>query len=285
MAIKPVEARVNQMLMDEQTPSAEIDPGQLPAEGLPPTNPEVASDFEPVQVAGLGKLGKMLVEGGQKVLGAIDGTTKKAAEVVTPKDLKDTGIDRKVDRPLIHPEDQADKVGPYQVIREAQEQDAQEVMATTPYMPGGSTPSPTPAQIESGVVKGPINTNNITGEIELKQFIEAVGLKYGVYKESTMSFKDIVQKLSTPEYVLSYKGHEIGRFVDEQEAKNALVKEGVDRAASDPKFNDSDLGLKMDMSYNEADLATMIDPGADGGRSQRAVQVNAGRQRRWLRRV
>lgn len=257
MAIQPVEARVNQMLMDEQTPSAEIDPGQLPAEGLPPTNPEVASDFEPVQVAGLGKL---LVEGGKKILGAVEGPAKKAAEVVTPQDLKNTGIDRKVDRPLISPEDQADKVGPYQVIREAQEQDAQEVMATTPYMPGGSTPSPTPAQIESGVVKGPINTNNITGEVELKQFIEAVGLKYGVYKESTMSFKDIVQKLSTPEYVLSYKGHEIGRFVNEQEAKDALVKEGVDRAASDPKFNDSDLGLTQDMSYNEADLAKMIDP-------------------------
>ena len=257
MAIKPLDARVDQMLMDQQKPGPEIDPRQLELDGLPSADSSAPLDFEPVQVAGLGK---SFVAGGKKIAGAVEGAVKKIEGVITPADMENTGIDRKVDRPLIHPEDKTDQVGPYQVIREAEEQEVAGIMAAQPEMPGGVTPSPTAKQIESGVVKGPINTNNVTGDVELKQFIEAVGEKYGVGKTSTMSFTDIVDKLSKPEFVLSYKGHEIGRFSDELEAKNALVKEGLERQLADTTFNNDQLSLVQDMAYSESDLAKMIDP-------------------------
>ena len=251
MAIQPLEKRLDQMAMEDQTPPSIVpDQQEIQAEGLPPGNEQGPVDFEPVQVAGLG----------EKIVGGVVSGAKAITKKIAPKELGDTALENQTSRPVIAPEDQADKVGPYQVIREAEEIDAQEVMATQPYMPGGMTPSPTAAQVKEGVIKGPINTNNITGEVELKQFIEAVALKYGVYKETTMSFNELTQKLSNTEYVLTYKGHEIGRFANEQEAKDALIKEGLDRQAKDTTFNADQLSLNKDVPYTESDLAAMVDP-------------------------
>ena len=253
MAIQPLEQRLNQMAMEGQTPpSIPVDENKIELEGLPPENAGSPAEFEPVQVAGLG----------EKIVGGVVSGAKAIAKKIAPKELEGTALESQTSRPLIAPEDKADKVGPYQVIREASEQEAKDVEVAQPYMPGGMTPSPTAAQLERGAVKGPINTDKITGPDELKQFIEAVGLKYGVYAESTMSFKDLTAKLSTPEYVLTYKGHEIGRFTDELEAKNAMVKEGLDREIADPKFNETDLDIQKQISYTESDLAAMVDPTA-----------------------
>jgi len=267
MAIDSLGNRLDAMVADSATPANPVDPSQSLVADLPTDPFEQQPDFEPTQVAGLasiaGKVGKAAAAAAKKAGAAVEAGTEKAAQKLqklAPDAMSESEVGLKADRPMINPADKADDVGPYRVIREAEEEQVANILEQQSTMPGGTTPSPTAKQKEAGVVKGPINTNLITGDVELKQFVESVAKTYGVDDMPPMSFNDLIDKVTKTDYVVSYRGEEIGRFKTEAEALDSLFTESQSRITSNKAFNRDDMVVRQDLPYTEGDLQSFVDP-------------------------
>lgn len=130
------------------------------------------TEFEPTQVAGVGSIIKKAI--------------KKAP--------------LKTDKPIVTPGQEVEKIGPYQVIPEAEPAKAEQILQQAPQMPTAGKPSPTPAQQAMGVQETVFNLDQIQDEDGLKQFIESTARVYGADKIEAISYKEVAAKASEEGY-------------------------------------------------------------------------------------
>lgn len=203
MAIKPIEDRLDE-LTATQKDVADIAMDQ-PAELLPEpiSYNEEPQTFEPENTAGLGVLREVI---------------RKA-----PK---------KTERPIVAPEKELDKVGPYQVMPEAEAAKAEEVLQTAPTMPVEGKPAETV-----------FNLNQIKGDDGLKQFVEANARVYGADKLVKISYTDIANKAAEEGYDEAF----IARLLDTSKLTNADPREAYKMllALTDAEKRAYDLGQKV----------------------------------------
>ena len=158
MSIKPLTERLDELSSAEQE-VAQVVP--IPVQNDPLVElTDAGQEFEPTLVAGPGAL------------------IRKAIKQV-PK---------RTEKPMISPEVDVEKVGPYQVIREDASK-AQEVLERT-----------TDAPITGKPPEVPFNLDQITGDDGLKQYIDATARVYGADKIERVSYKEIAAKASEEGY-------------------------------------------------------------------------------------
>ena len=263
MAIDPLAKRLDSMAMEPAgTPSVKVDLTQMAAEELPPDLQERGVD-EPYQVAGLGSLvakGSEVV--GEKAKRAIEKASDKlSSSTLAPSVLRQDPTALKTERPILQPKVEQDTLGPYQVVRDADPAKAEQVLEQVGIQPGGVKPSVSTKEALLGVPEGPINTQRITGEGELKQYIEAIALQAGADKVKTMTFDDVRKKVLESEFVVRYKHEEIGRATTMEEAQAIYQKKLDDLAEKGSVIdNPNELRISAQQPYDEAFLNRIIDP-------------------------
>ena len=263
MAIDPLAKRLDSMAMEPAgTPSVKVDLTQMAAEELPPDLQERGVD-EPYQVAGLGSLvakGSEVV--GEKAKRAIEKASDKlSSSTLAPSVLRQDPTALKTERPILQPKVEQDTLGPYQVVRDADPAKAEQVLEQVGIQPGGVKPSVSTKEALLGVPEGPINTQRITGEGELKQYIEAIALQAGADKVKTMTFDDVRKKVLGSEFVVRYKHEEIGRATTMEEAQAIYQKKLDDLAEKGSVIdNPNELRISAQQPYDEAFLNRIIDP-------------------------
>lgn len=263
MAIDPLAKRLDSMAMEPSgAPSVKVDLAQMEAEELPPDLQERGVD-EPYQVAGLGSLvakGSEVI--GEKAKRAIEKTSDKlSSSTLAPSVLRQDPTALKTERPILQPKVEQDTLGPYQVVRDADPAKAEQVLEQVGIQPGGVKPSVSTKEALLGVPEGPINTQRITGEGELKQYIEAIALQAGADKVKTMTFDDVRKKVLGSEFVVRYKHEEIGRAATMEEAQAIYQKKLDDLEEKGSVIdNPNDLRISAQQPYDEAFLNRIIDP-------------------------
>lgn len=262
MAIEPLEKRLDQLTIEPGgSPSVKVDLGQLAAEDMPPdlTGGEDAS----YQVAGLGPLVTKGIQAiGGKAEAAVEAVAGKlSSSTLAPSILREKPTGLKTERPILHPKEEAGTLGPYQVIKDADPVKTDKVLEQVGIQPGGVKPSVSTKEALLGVPEGPINTQRITGEGELKQYIEAIAQQAGLDKVKTMTFDDVRKRVLESEFVVKYKHEEIGRAATMEEAQAIYQKKLNDLAENGSVIdNPSDLRISAQQPYDEAFLARVIDP-------------------------
>jgi hypothetical protein len=225
MAIKPLGERLDELS------SAEREVEQIavsqPGEPLPqPIEYETEpASFEPVQVAGVGKL--------------IREAVRKAV--------------KKTDRPIIDPQKEIDQVGPYQVVPEATAEKANEVQTKALEMPTEGVPSPSAAQQTAGVPQTTFNLNKITGDVEFKQFVESVAQTYGADKLVKISYQDVALQAAKDGYNEAF----IANIMNAGKVTQADPREAYKMmlALTDADKRAFDLGEKVKAARNDGTLS------------------------------
>ncbi len=185
MAIQPLDTRLDSMIQQDQVSPMGADPNAW-QQATPDSSPDLQSDqqtFEPQQVAG-------------------------APTEIIRQILKKAP--RRTEVPLIDKTKEVEKVGPYTVIKEATEQKADQILQAAPTMPSTGKPSPSWKEKQAGVPETVTSLDNIIGEAELKQHIEATGRAYGADKLTRVSYKDIAAKAAEDGYDEAF----IARIID-----------------------------------------------------------------------
>jgi len=217
MAIAPLEKRLEQLVQQEQTAppdlKAESDALQEIASSPVELTPET-QQFEPVQVAGPVSVFKTL----------------KAA----PK---------RTQVPIIRPGAQTEAVGPFQVVRDAEQQVAEDVLQAAPGMPAVGKPSPS----EPGIPATVTNLFNINGPDELKQHIEAVGRAYGADKIQRMDFGQVRDEIVAKGYDEAF----LARILNQAEVTQADPRDAYKMllAVADAGKVAFDLGEQVKTAY------------------------------------
>ena len=219
MAMKPLDERIDELSAVEQD-VADIAVSQ-PAEPLPEpieytTEP---TEFEPTEVAGIGSIIRKAIKSAPK----------------------------KTERPIISPEKEIDKVGPYQVVPEATAEKAEEVLVRAAETPPTGAPPETV-----------FNLNRINGDEGFKQFIEATAKTYGADKLVKVSYKDVAAKAADEGYDEAF----IARMMNSGFATQADPREAYKMllALTDADKRAYDLGQQVvqarDAGTLSSDLAT-----------------------------
>ena len=157
MAFKPLTERLDELSSAEQEVE-QVAPPEVQLDQLIPLENN-GQEFEPT-----------LVAGPLKFIEAV----KKA-----PK---------RTEKPMISPQADMEKVGPYQVIREDAGK-AQQVLETAPTAPVTGKPPETA-----------FNLDMITGDDGFKQYIDATARVYGADKIERVSYKEIAAKAAEEGY-------------------------------------------------------------------------------------
>lgn len=187
MAIAPLEQRLEDMVQQEQTAPVDLKAESDALDDVASSPVELdtqTQQFEPIKVAG--------------PLGSIKSILKAA-----PK---------RTQVPLIRPSQETEAVGPFQVIRDAEQQTAEDVLREAPLMPAAGQPSAPP-----GVAETVTNLFRISGPDELKQHIEAVGRAYGADKIDRMSFGQVRDEIVAKGYDEAF----LARILNQAEATRA----------------------------------------------------------------
>jgi hypothetical protein len=158
MSIKPLTERLDELSSAEQE-KVQVVPEQVQQDPLIELT-DAGQEFEPTLVAGPGALIRKAIKEAPK----------------------------RTEKPMISPEVDVEKVGPYQVIREDASK-AQEVLERTADAPVTGKPP-----------EVAFNLNQITGDDGLKQYIDATARVYGADKIERVSYKEIAAKASEEGY-------------------------------------------------------------------------------------
>ena len=150
---------------------------------------------------------------------------------------------KRVKKPLIQEGADAEKIGPYQVIREAEPQKAQDILQEAQQMPTTGKPSPTTAEVQAGVPETAFNIDLIKDDDGLKQFIESTARAYGADKIEKVSYKEIAQKAADEGYDEDF----IARIIDPNVATEADASKAYKMllAITDAGKRAYDLGEKV----------------------------------------
>jgi hypothetical protein len=158
MSIKPLTERLDELSSAEQE-LVEVTPPEVQLDELIPLT-DAGQEFEPTQVAGPASLIRKAIKEAPK----------------------------RTEKPMISPEADMEKIGPYQVIREDAGK-AQQVLETAPTAPITGKPPETA-----------FNLDMITGEDGFKQYIDATARVYGADKIERVSYKEIASKAAEEGY-------------------------------------------------------------------------------------
>ena len=158
MSIKPLTERLDELSSAEQE-VAQVVPEQVQQDPLVELT-DAGQQFEPTLVAG--------------TFGMIREAVRKA-----PK---------RTEKPMISPQADMEKIGPYQVIREDMPK-AEAVLEQAPTAPVSGKPP-----------KVAFNLDQITGDDGFKQYIDATARVYGADKIEKVSYKDIAAKAAEEGY-------------------------------------------------------------------------------------
>jgi len=158
MSIKPLTERLDELSSAEQE-LVEVTPPEVQLDELIPLT-DAGQEFEPTQVAGPASLIRKAIKEAPK----------------------------RTEKPMISPEADMEKIGPYQVIREDAGK-AEQVLETAPTAPVAGKPPETT-----------FNLDMITGEDGFKQYIDATARVYGADKIERVSYKEIAAKASEEGY-------------------------------------------------------------------------------------
>jgi hypothetical protein len=157
MSIKPLTERLDELSSAEQE-VAQVVPQEVQQQPLVELT-DAGQQFEPTQVAGISMIRK-----------AIKGAPKRT------------------EKPMISPEADMEKIGPYQVIREDMPK-AEAVLEQAPTAPVSGKPP-----------EVAFNLDQITGDDGFKQYIDATARVYGADKIEKVSYKEIAAKASEEGY-------------------------------------------------------------------------------------
>ena len=163
MAIKPLNERLDELSTVEQD-TAQLPPETQPLEQIALDNAPV--EFEPTQVAGIKDIAEIILK--------------------APKRTK---------KPVIQEGAAMEKIGPYQVIKDAPQATTEKILEEAPKMPTTGKPS-----AEPGVQETAFNLDLIQDEDGVKQFIEATARQYGADKLEKVSYKEIATKAAEDGY-------------------------------------------------------------------------------------
>ena len=158
MALKPLTERLDELSSAEQE-LVEVTPPEVQLDELIPLT-DAGQEFEPTQVAGPGSLIRRAIKEAPK----------------------------RTEKPMISPEADMEKIGPYQVIREDAGK-AEQVLETAPTAPVTGKPPETA-----------FNLDMITGDDGFKQYIDATARVYGADKIERVSYKEIAAKAAEEGY-------------------------------------------------------------------------------------
>jgi len=158
MSIKPLTERLDELSSAEQEVQ-QVAPPEVQLDQLIPLT-DAGQEFEPTQVAGPESLIRKAIKGAPK----------------------------RTEKPMISPQADMEKVGPYQVIREDAGK-AEQVLETAPTAPVTGKPPETP-----------FNLDMITGDDGFKQYIDATARVYGADKIERVSYKEIAAKAAEEGY-------------------------------------------------------------------------------------
>jgi len=158
MSIKPLTERLDELSSAEQE-LVEVTPPEVQLDELIPLT-DAGQEFEPTQVAGPASLIRKAIKEAPK----------------------------RTEKPMISPQADMEKIGPYQVIREDAGK-AEQVLETAPTAPVTGKPPETA-----------FNLDMITGEDGFKQYIDATARVYGADKIERVSYKEIAAKASEEGY-------------------------------------------------------------------------------------
>jgi hypothetical protein len=158
MSIKPLTERLDELSSAEQE-LVEVTPPEVQLDELIPLT-DAGQEFEPTQVAGPASLIRKAIKEAPK----------------------------RTEKPMISPEADMEKIGPYQVIREDAGK-AEQVLETASTAPVTGKPPETA-----------FNLDMITGEDGFKQYIDATARVYGADKIERVSYKAIAAKAAEEGY-------------------------------------------------------------------------------------
>lgn len=158
MSIKPLTERLDELSSAEQE-KAEVVPQQVQQDPLIELT-DAGQEFEPTLVAGPGALIRKAIKGAPK----------------------------RTEAPIISPQVDMEKIGPYQVIREDMPK-AEAVLEQAPTAPVSGKPP-----------EVAFNLDQITGDEGFKQYIDATARVYGADKIEKVSYKEIAAKAAEEGY-------------------------------------------------------------------------------------
>lgn len=158
MSIKPLTERLDELSSAEQE-VAQVVPEQVQQEPLIELT-DAGQEFEPTLVAGPASLIRKAIKEAPK----------------------------RTEKPMISPEADMEKIGPYQVIREDKAK-AEAVLEQVPTAPVSGKPP-----------EVAFNLDQITGEDGFKQYIDATARVYGADKIQKVSYKEIAAKAAEEGY-------------------------------------------------------------------------------------
>jgi hypothetical protein len=224
MAIKPLNERLDDLSGAEQN-LAETPAKDDPLQQIALSNePE---EFEPVQVAGRMDVLKEVLK--------------------APKRVK---------KPLIQEGEAVEKVGPYQVIKDAEPATTEKILEEAPKMPTSGKPSPTTVEVEAGVPETAFNLDLIKDEDGVKQFIEATAKQYGADKLEKVSYKEIAAKASEEGYDEAF----LARLIDPNQPTLANPEQAYKMllAITDAGKRAFDLGEQVKMAKADGTLTAEL---------------------------
>lgn len=182
MSIKPIDERLDELAGVEKAVAEDKAAlgNEIIAEPIEYTTEPV--EFEGEKVASL--------------FGAVRGAIKSA-----PK---------RTEVPVTQPGATVEKVGPYQVVPNAEPAKAEQILQTAPTMPAAGKPSPTTAQVQAGVQETVFNLDQIKDVDGVKQFIEATARQYGADQLQKISYTEVAAKAADEGYDEKF----IARLID-----------------------------------------------------------------------
>lgn len=175
MSIKPLTERLDELSSAEQE-KAEVVPQQVQQDPLIELT-DAGQEFEPTLVAGPGALIRKAIKGAPK----------------------------RTEAPIISPQVDMEKIGPYQVIREDMPK-AEAVLEQAPTAPVSGKPP-----------EVAFNLDQITGDDGFKQYIDATARVYGADKIEKVSYKEIAAKAAEEGYDEAF----LARVLDESKVTEA----------------------------------------------------------------
>lgn len=226
MSVKPIEDRLDQMSAIDKTVSELTVGDQEPTQAQPIEYTTEPQSFEPVQVAGpIPRLAETLLK--------------------APK---------RTTRPLTTPGKEVEKVGPYQVIPDADQATSQRILIETGRMPPEGKPSLTTAEMAAGKTETVFNLDQINDADGVKQFIEATARQYGADQIERVSYKDIAAKAAADGYDEAFLAKIIDPTVETKADPTFAYKMLL--AITDAGKRAFDLGEKVKMAKLQGTLTT-----------------------------
>ncbi len=163
---------------------------------------------------------------------------------------------KRVKKPLIQEGAETEKVGPYQVIRDAEPKKAEQILQEAPQMPTTGKPSPTTAEVQAGVPETAFNLDLIKDDDGVKQFIEATARSVGADKIEKVSYKEIAQKAADEGYDEQF----LARIIDPNIATEADASKAYKMllAITDAGKRAYDLGEKVKLAKADGTLTAEL---------------------------